>query len=564
MKARRDRAQLHGAALAFVAACAMLSYGARASAQECGCPGAEAAPPPPNTPGWEYIEAHVTASLNNALFVRASVHALITSEDGQPAFRGGYLRVTNRSRCPFWFGLSGVLNIGVMPGQTEVVPLAQYRQAGDTRPTEVDLFGVFCTASVRAPAQPTSPDRYVCGPTRVCCVPGTPAAIGQCECPLNASFVFDPPGQLTTGRCECMSSFGWDAERRECVYQESQCPAGMIYSSVGQYGRCVCPNGQRWDRVRRTCIQDNCSGGSRWSVGLNRCACPAGEEWSGSQNQCFDPGCEAEMSWNASEQQCMCPPQLPAWNAATRHCEECPGEQRWSGDRCGCPAEQPRWVERGRRCEECPGDQSWNGTECACDGAREWNGRACVCPSSAPEWNADTRQCEPCAGRWVARAQRCEPCPSGQAWDAAQGACTAAMCSPPCSSAQACVAGVCVGRGRLQITLTWDRPGDMDLHVVPPSGERIYFGHRSAAGGQLDRDDTRGTGPENIYWDAAPPSGDYTICVNPYSVSSVTNFVVTVAFAGNVERYSGVRAPGQRSSGCARGDATYVGTIRVP
>ena len=29
------------------------------------------------------------------------------------------------------------------------------------------------------------------------------------------------------------------------------------------------------------------------------------------------------------------------------------------------------------------------------------------------------------------------------------------------------------GMGNLKVTLLWDRPGDVDLHVVEPSGEHI-------------------------------------------------------------------------------------------
>jgi uncharacterized protein YfaP (DUF2135 family) len=41
-----------------------------------------------------------------------------------------------------------------------------------------------------------------------------------------------------------------------------------------------------------------------------------------------------------------------------------------------------------------------------------------------------------------------------------------------------------VGTGDVQVTVTWDADSDLDLHVVEPSGEEIFYGHPvSATGG---------------------------------------------------------------------------------
>lgn len=77
--------------------------------------------------------------------------------------------------------------------------------------------------------------------------------------------------------------------------------------------------------------------------------------------------------------------------------------------------------------------------------------------------------------------------------------------------------------GEVQVTMTWyvnDADGvDIDLHVIEPSGEEIYFGHMtSATGGQLDMDNTcgdfRSGVSENIFWNTNPPGGEYIVKVH--------------------------------------------------
>jgi hypothetical protein len=97
-----------------------------------------------------------------------------------------------------------------------------------------------------------------------------------------------------------------------------------------------------------------------------------------------------------------------------------------------------------------------------------------------------------------------------------------------------------VGSGEVQVSVSWDADSDVDLHVVDPNGEEIYYGATTAvtSGGALDLDSNAGCSidgvrNENITFAEAPP-GDYEVRVDYYASCDVaeTNYVVTVQLPG--------------------------------
>lgn len=91
----------------------------------------------------------------------------------------------------------------------------------------------------------------------------------------------------------------------------------------------------------------------------------------------------------------------------------------------------------------------------------------------------------------------------------------------------------------ITVRLDWSKHSsntDIDLHVVDPFGEEIFYQHmNSASGGYLDRDDTVGPGPEHVRWSNAP-AGLYKIYVHYFPNNapdkSITSYTVSVTAGG--------------------------------
>lgn len=100
-----------------------------------------------------------------------------------------------------------------------------------------------------------------------------------------------------------------------------------------------------------------------------------------------------------------------------------------------------------------------------------------------------------------------------------------------------------VGTGDVQVSVSWDALSDVDLHVVDPAGEELYYAHRqSASGGELDLDSNAGcaiddprVNQENITWPTGgAPRGTYIVRLDYWDNCTVarTNYAVTIRVAG--------------------------------
>jgi hypothetical protein len=105
------------------------------------------------------------------------------------------------------------------------------------------------------------------------------------------------------------------------------------------------------------------------------------------------------------------------------------------------------------------------------------------------------------------------------------------------------VAAAPVPAGALVFTLRWDTESDLDIHVVDPLGNEIYSGDVSPAGsgGVLDFDSNAscvidGRRQEDVTWKDTPPSGQYLVRVDTFSLCAATfaNWVVEARLDGAI------------------------------
>lgn len=108
--------------------------------------------------------------------------------------------------------------------------------------------------------------------------------------------------------------------------------------------------------------------------------------------------------------------------------------------------------------------------------------------------------------------------------------------------------------GDVQASLIWNNYNDLDLHIIDPNDERIYFAHKRArSGGELDVDmNARGRESnepvENIYFpQGGAPAGRYRVYVHYYAKhdsDNLTPFRCEVLVKDEVHKFSGEMSKG--------------------
>ena len=132
-----------------------------------------------------------------------------------------------------------------------------------------------------------------------------------------------------------------------------------------------------------------------------------------------------------------------------------------------------------------------------------------------------------------------------------------------------------VGNGDVQVSVSWSDTSDVDLHVVDPALEEIYFGHlTSASGGKLDLDSNAACtqddpqfphkSNENIVWPIGQaPHGTFTVRLAYWSACNITagtDYVVTVATkGGGAQVFTGHFSP--PGTGGGAGSGTLITTF---
>lgn len=101
-------------------------------------------------------------------------------------------------------------------------------------------------------------------------------------------------------------------------------------------------------------------------------------------------------------------------------------------------------------------------------------------------------------------------------------------------------------KGEIEISLIWENSNDLDLHVIDPDGERIFFQQReSRSGGELDIDRNAScasditTKPiEHVVWTGeSAPNGNYKVAVHHFQncgASDPTSYRVEVKIGNEI------------------------------
>lgn len=99
--------------------------------------------------------------------------------------------------------------------------------------------------------------------------------------------------------------------------------------------------------------------------------------------------------------------------------------------------------------------------------------------------------------------------------------------------------------GKITVSMKWNRYDDVDLHVIAPGDNHIYYSNKTAGGGVLDVDANAGGSQvidpvENICFDS-PANGHYKVYINQFSDRSddSASYIVRVNVDGEIREFTG-------------------------
>ena len=93
--------------------------------------------------------------------------------------------------------------------------------------------------------------------------------------------------------------------------------------------------------------------------------------------------------------------------------------------------------------------------------------------------------------------------------------------------------------GDITVTLAWQSSDDLDLHLVEPDGNVVYYKHLTSSNGaeldidMNDGDNSSGTPIENICYRRTPPAGTYKVYVHFFGKKSTLSEIPYTVYVRN-------------------------------
>lgn len=423
---------------------------------------------------------------------------------------------------------------------------------GTSADCPADVFEPVGTVCAAGFCDPTGTCSATCTPGAACPRAGMPCELGMVDCSgATPTCVAAGPAPATT---ECRAAAGLCDVAETCDGTTTACPA---------------------DDLEAAGVECRASAGD----------CDPAEVCTGSDVTCPDDDLEpATVECRASADDCdvaetctgtgaACPPDAlePATTTCRASAGLCDVAESCTGTDAACPVDAV--AAAGAECRASAGD---------CDVAETCDGAATSCPANG--FAAAGSSCSPpTAGECPGGSATCGcaapllDC-SGACTDVTSSATHCGACGDPCMASEHCAASVCVGEGNLSVTATWSRAGNGDLLVTTPTPNTIWSGNLGPSAGtdfgEMDRADSAGTGPENVFWDtgATPPSGTYHVCFETTSFAPApaagTPVTVTVVVRrpamSPLTLMATMSAPTMTYGNCAPAHDSFVGSFTMP